>query len=235
LARLEEMIYIHTMEIWSPRQKGFFCLLTVIISILALISCKSTPVQPETPLEIAALEVSDPIPRTRNFGIPDEIRYNTERATPSSLITALEIIRSQGIESTEFGRTMVNVNVNLLRILYPAVQTELLILDPPINHVYSRILREAEKGVYTSPGRNSNDYLEHVLPFLSLYSSEVTFPPESYLSALSDLERAGKLNDESVLAAYFTGIAYERLERFQDASDQFAKVWKDFPECYIAV
>ena len=177
----------------------------------------------------------------------DEIRSHTERATPSSILHALDIIRSRNLGGTEFGRVMNFVNVTLLRTLYPSIEAHLPPLDPPLLHIYSRILREAEAGVYTSPRPNTTDYLELVLPFLAYYpgrnrnpsgprqgTAGNTVPPERFLAALPDLQRAARLNEESVLASYFIGVVYEQTGRLEDAARQYSALWELFPESFPA-
>jgi len=214
----------------------------LFILLVVLSSCQANPIPKETSLPAEIPKVPDPpAPAfTGGGGITDEIRSLTETGSPSSLLGALDIIRSRDIGATEFGRVMLTVDVTLLNTLYPAIRAELVRelppIDPPIAHIYSRIIRDAEKGVYTSPGRNSIDYLEHVLPFLSIYpgSGEKVVPPEDFLSALPDLERAAKLNGKSVLAAYFMGIVYEQTGRLEDAFARYQAVWEEFPECFTS-
>ena len=181
-------------------------------------------------------------------GIVEEIRSHTERASPSSLLRALDIIRSRDLGSTEFGRVMNAVNVTLLRNIYPTIQAQLPQLDPPVTHTYSRILREAERGVYTPPPQNSTDYLEYMLPFLAYLPDQTqsadgrggsgatgrTASSERFLSALPDLERGAKLNEDSVLAGFFMGIVFENTGRQDDAFGQYSRTWELFPECFPA-
>ena len=172
---------------------------------------------------------------TGGGGIVDEIRSYTEKGIPSSLLRALDIIRSRDLGSTEFGRLMLAVNATLLRTVYPAVQVQLPAQDPPLTHVYARILRDAEKGVYTPPQQNSTDYLEYVLPFLGFYpGTGRLIPAERYLSALPDLERAEMLNPESVLAGLFIGVVYEFSGQADKAFSKYLQIWELFPECYPA-
>jgi tetratricopeptide (TPR) repeat protein len=120
--------------------------------------------------------------------------------------------------------------------LYPAIQAELPSRDPPLTHSYSRILREAERGIYIAPNWNSLDFLEHTLPFLAYYPpfSGRSFPAESYLAALPDLEKAVELNRDSVLAAYFLGIVHEHTGGLEKALAQYYTVWEAFPDAYPA-
>jgi tetratricopeptide (TPR) repeat protein len=131
---------------------------------------------------------------------------------------------------------MVNVNVTLFNALYSAIRADLPPRDPPLTHMYSRILREAERGVYMAPQRISLDFLEHILPFLAYYPpfSGRIFPPENYLTALPDLEKAAILNEDSVLAAYFMGTVYEHTGQPEKAQFQYSQVWEAFPESYPA-
>jgi tetratricopeptide (TPR) repeat protein len=136
------------------------------------------------------------------------------------------------------------VNITLLRTLYPSVQAQMPPRDPPLTHVYSRILRDVERGVYTPPQQNSTDYLEHVLPFLAYFPQsepEGTRTPqgralsaERFLATLPDLQKAERIKSDSVLAGYFMGIVYEFAGRAEDALSQYTRIWERFPECFPA-
>ena len=217
---------------------GFFFPLSVLCLFIILSSCASNPVPVETPLPVdvpVGVKPSQPSAPSSGGGIADEIRSYTEKGVPSSLLRSLDIIRSRDLGSTEFGRLMLAINATLLKTIYPAVQVQLPVQDPPLTHIYTRILRDAEKGVYTTPQLNSQDYFEYVLPFLAFYpASGKTVAAERYLSALPDLERAEMLNPDSVLAGLFTGIVFENTSQVDRAFSKFSQVWGLFPECYPA-
>jgi thioredoxin-like negative regulator of GroEL len=166
----------------------------------------------------------------------EEIRSLTENGSPSSLLSSLELIRSRELASTEFGRVMIACNVTLIKAIYPGLQAQLPPQDPPQTHIYARILRDAEKGLYTPPPAGSRDYLEYTLPFLAFYSGEGkrNASGERLLSALPDLEKAAELNGTSVLAPYFTGIVFERSGRSGEALAQYTRAWQLSAECYPA-
>ena len=152
---------------------------TVIITIFffLLFSCISNSVPKEIllPTETTVItEASRPVPAVNRGGggIVDEICSSAEIGTSSALFSALEIISKEGLASTEFGRAMANVSITLLKTVYPAVASGLPAPDPPLTHLYSRIIREAERGAYVPPRKNSPDYLEYVLPFLSIFPGE---------------------------------------------------------------
>jgi len=229
--------------------------LTPLFFMLAFIlaTC-GTAVPTETPLPTEAPAAKSPSqPNSQPSaagGIVDEIRTYTEKGSPSSLLRALDIIRSRDLGSTEFGRVMVAVNVILLKTLYPSVQVQLPAPDPPITHSYSRILKDAEKGIYTPPQQNSTDYLEYILPFLAYYPDRSpdsgdprrgtpgtgvkAVPTERLLSALPDLQKGATLNPDSVLAGFFMGIVYENTGRLDDAFTQYSRAWELFPDCFPA-
>jgi len=216
---------------------GKAAIITVIFFLL--FSCKSNSVPKEILLPTETQVVtgsSRPVQAVNRGGggIVDEICSSTEIGTPSTLFNTLEIINKEGLVSTEFGRAMANVSITLLKTVYPAVASGLPAPDPPLTHLYSRILREAERGVYVAPRKNSPDFLEHILPFLSIYPGERTVSPNRYLSALPDLERAAELNSESVLAPYFMGVAFECMNQSERAVKQYTEVWNAFPDCYPA-
>ena|GEM_PF-593198 len=242
-----------------PQTSSFFRLFPVLFcSLFAWVSCGSTPppsqgapltevpIAPRPPDQPEAPTPPPPAP-AGGGGIVDEIRSHTERGTPSSILHALEIIRSRNLGGSEFGRVMNFVNVTLLRTLYPSVEAQLPPLDPPLVHIYSRILRDAETGVYLSPRPNTTDYLELILPFLAYYpgrnrnpdgSRQSTAgspaPPERFLAALPDLQRAVTLNEGSVLAHYFIGVVYEQTSRLEDALRRYSGIWERVPEFFPA-
>ena len=227
-----------------------------VILLLLLSSCMANPAPIETPLPTqVSLPERVPQPAAQgNGGIAGEIRSLTEKAAPSSLIGALDIIRSRSLDSTEFGRMMNAVNAALLTTIYPAIEVGFPPLDPPTTHIYSRILQDVEKGIYTTPRRNSDDFLEHVLPFLSLYPNGVNavganalgmytgntiavegaIPEETYLAVQKDLEIAGILNSESVLPRFFSGVLHELRDRPMEAGALYSGVWESYPECFPA-
>ena len=208
-----------------------------LLFFLVLFSCKTAHYHAGTPLPVDVPEPGRSAPDySGSGGVVEEIRFLTEKGSPSSLLRAGELIRSRGVGSTEFGRLMNNVNASLMKTIYPAIQANFLPPDPPVTHVYSRIIKDAESGLYRAPPLNSADYLECVLPFLALYPRAGAAPvyAENYLSALPDLERAGKLNEESFLAGFFTGIVYEMTRQLDSASAKFSEVWERFPESYPA-
>ena len=224
----------------------------LFLFVIFAASCRTTPVPKETPLPWEIPPITDfPQPPGGRGGIVDEIRFYTEMGTPSSLLNALEIIRSRNLGNTEFGRLMVFVNVRLMQTLYSGVHAQLPPTDPPLTHIYSQILRDAERGIYRVPNRNSRDYLELVLPFLGLYIMQWNLPDhsrttpanvlrtrvvpvEQFLSALPDLQAAARLNSESFLAPYFIGIVYERSGRTEEAFAQFSTLNEQFPEAFPA-
>jgi len=239
-------------------RERFFCLVSAYLFLgFISVSCGTTApsVPRETPLptEAPAANKSPSQPNSQPSGaggIVDEIRFYTENGSPSSLLRALDIIRSRDLGSTEFGRVMIAVNVALLKALYPSVQAQLPVSDPPLTHSYSRILKDAEKGIYTPPQPSSTDYLEYVLPFLAYYpdgnpgangsqrgaagAGGRTVPAERLLSALPDLEKGAALNGDSALAVLFMGIVYENTGRPDDAFTQYSRAWDLCPDCYPA-
>ena len=216
------------------RRAVFLCLfMTFCCFVCILESCRSDAIPEETPLPAEVPDTAKPQPPANTGGIVEEIRTFTERGSPSSLLRALEIIRSRDLGSSEFGRVMTAVNVTLIRALYPALQVQLPQPDPPLTHSYSRIMREAERGVYTAPPQNSTDYLEYVLPFLAYFPGK-NIPAERYLSAVPDLEKGAKLNPDSFLPGYFLGIVYENAGRLDESFRQYSLAWEQFPECFPA-
>jgi tetratricopeptide (TPR) repeat protein len=164
-------------------------------------------------------------------GLAEEIRALTESGIPSLMQRALDQIRQRNLAAGEFGRIMNAVNVTLFRRLYPDIKIQLSAPDPPQSHSYARILRDAERGVYTAPPGASSDYLECVLPFLALLDEKGR---DRLLPSLPDLRRAASLNPGSVLAPFFMGLAYERTGSPAEAEAAYRRVLGISSECYPA-
>ncbi|MDR0877296.1 MAG: hypothetical protein LBN21_04530 [Treponema sp.] len=217
----------------KQRRLLFFLLL---IFSLVLASCKSKPPPVETPLDIPLQTQEPPAdtqipPRPSAGGIADEIRGLTETGELSSLLRALDLIRSRDLGATEFGRVMNAVNVAFIKRIYPDSTAPLPVPDLPQTHVYAKILKDADQGVYTPPPAASSDYLEYVLPFLALYTETRS---ERLLSALPDLQKAELLNGKSVLAPYFSALAYEKSGRLAEANAAYTRAYGISRECYPA-
>jgi predicted Zn-dependent protease len=205
----------------------------LLIPALLFSSCKTTPSPVETPLFISppSFQENPVLSRPPGGGTADEIRSLVEQGSPSSLRRVLDLLQSQNLAEGDFGRMMNAVAVTVLQKLYPGVQITLPPADPPRVHRYTRILEEAALGNYTIPPDNSQDYLEHILPFLA-YLEETQ--AGLLLSALPDLERARALNPQGVLARYFTGMVYERTGERDKAAAEFVDAYGMSRECYPA-
>jgi Tfp pilus assembly protein PilF len=163
--------------------------------------------------------------------VADEIRSLVESGIPSSLVKALELIDSRNLKDGDFGRMMAAISITLLQRLYPDVRVIFPPADPPRTHGYTRILQEAEKKNYYAPPRNSQDYLELVLPFLALLDES---REDRLLDTLPDLKRAREINPRGVLAPYFTGLVCERIGQWEKAVEQYNKTYAISEEFYPA-
>ncbi|MCL2800778.1 MAG: tetratricopeptide repeat protein [Treponema sp.] len=165
-------------------------------------------------------------------GLADEIRGLTESGVLSSMLNALELIRSRNLSGNEFGRTMSGINVLFIRLVYPDTLARLPSLDLPQTSVYTRIIREGERGVYTRPSEASVDFFEHILPFLSINAQT---SQETLQFALRDLEKAAGLRQNSILPPYLTGLIHERARRFPQAEAAYRRAYEISSECYPAL
>jgi len=145
--------------------------------------------------------------------LSEEIRSLTESGVLASMLQAIELIRTRDLSASEFGRAISGINAVLIRFVYPDSLTRLPVVDLPQTSNYTRIIREAERGNYTRPLAESNDFLEHILPFLAF--NQVS--EELYSTILIDLEKAGHLRSGSVLPPYFKGLVYEQINNYQEA------------------
>ncbi|MFQ3546841.1 MAG: tetratricopeptide repeat protein, partial [Termitinemataceae bacterium] len=181
----------------------------------------------ETPIERRSGAIEQ-----RPSSLADEIRDLVETGTPPSLIRALDIMRSRELTNTEQGRLMVSVAVIIMKRIYPDIHYDLPAVDMPAAHGYTKILRDAERGIYTPAPTSSNDVLELILPFFALLEER---RPERLAAALPDIERAVVLNPRSALAWYFYGLLKERTGKSEAAYQLYQQVIEISLDCYPAV
>ena len=148
------------------------------------------------------------------------------------MLQALELIRSRELGGVDFGRMMNGINSILIRLVYNDTPVRLPAMDLPQTFGYTRIIREAENGVYVRPQDNSADFFEYILPFLAINnnSSSVTLS-----EALSDLAKAAELRPNSVLPPFFRGSIHERAGRFAEAEASYRQAYGISDECYPAL
>jgi tetratricopeptide (TPR) repeat protein len=165
----------------------------------------------------------------------EEIRTLVWKATPSSLLKALDLIRSRELSSGEFGRSMNAVSVRLLKVIYPDVKASFLPTDLPktgVYSVYTKILGDIDRNIYTPPPSSSDDFLVYILPFLALLNDS---DRDRMTAAVPDLQKAISLNPSSPLASYFFGFVYEKNGNLLAALNEYEKALSISPECYPAV
>lgn len=195
-------------------------------------SCGTRPQVQEVPLNPVPVVPDNQPPSRVGGGIAEEIRTLVENGSYPSLLKALTLIGDRNLRESEFGRLMNAVAVTLLQKLYPSLQTQYPTPAPPAAHAYTRILRETERGNYVHAPQNSQDYLEHTLPFLALLRET---RPEKLDAARTDLIRARDLNKNSVLAPFFLGLIYERSSLLNAAVEEYNRAYAISRDCYPAV
>lgn len=189
--------------------------------LLFFASCPSTP---------GPAPGSDPVPA--EYAGEDNPRTQVELGTPASLSRSAELLRNRQLSSSEEGRALNAAAAALALALYPDIPLNFSSADAPAAHPYYRILRDAERGVYTAPGAGSGDFLEYVLPFLAYYNRDAG---ESRLrDVLPHLETAARLNGSSALPPLFRGLVYERTRDPGRAEEAFRRSLDISAECYPA-
>jgi len=163
--------------------------------------------------------------------LAEEIRTLTESGVLSSMLQALELIRSRELSNAEFGRLMNGINVILIRLVYPDTPARLPAIDLPQTSGYTRIIREAERGNYIQPPPNSTDFFEHILGILVINDQTSA---DILQNVFRDLEKAGGMRPNSVFPPYFRGLIHERAGRFREAETAYGQAYQISSECYSA-
>ncbi|MDR1215449.1 MAG: tetratricopeptide repeat protein [Treponema sp.] len=170
----------------------------------------------------------------RSPNIAEEIRDLVWKATPSSLLRALDLIRNHELSNGEFGRAMNAVSVYLLKTIYPDVKGTFPQTDPPkigVYSIYMKILSDVGRGIYTPPTSSSANFLVYILPFLALLNDS---NGDRMSVAVPDLQKAVSLNPSSPIAPYLLGFSYEKSGDLSAALDEYVKALAVSPECYPA-
>jgi Tfp pilus assembly protein PilF len=188
----------------------------------------------EPPVQPVPIQTSSPVPGSGSVirGIADEIRYQVETGSPRSLAQAVSLIQNRDLGTVEFGRLMNAAAAALLRAVYPDLPVRYLPPDAPVTGAYTKILRDADRGIYTPPQADSRDFLEHVLPFLAWYPEGRGNPP--LRNALPDLEKAAALNPDSVLPFLFRAFVHEREGGAEEAEAAYRGALERAADCYPA-
>ncbi|MCX7656709.1 MAG: hypothetical protein N2Z76_09320 [Treponemataceae bacterium] len=203
----------------------------LLFSIVLYVSCVSSPPgrnPKETPIGL-----KDPPPTSsgRPGGLSEEIRQLVERGNPTSLLRALDIIRSRDLGESEFGRAMNGVIVTILKRVYPDIGGDFPPVDPPLTSSYTKILRDIERNAYVPAAATSTDFVELVVPFLA-------YLPETRLERLAvaepDLMRATQLFPSSALVPLFWGIIEERRSNTSEAMRRYRQAYDLASDCYPA-
>ena len=171
-------------------------------------------------------------------GLAEEIRKLTETGILSSMLHALDTIRSRNLSNVDFGRMMNGINTLLIRLVYPDTLARLPSIDLPQTYRYTRIIRDAERGVYIKPHENTNDFFEFILPFLAVTgrTSSQALPGEvTAQDIFKDLDKAEEISPGSVLPSFFRGLLYERLGQFAEAERAYRRAYNISEECYPAL
>ncbi|MEJ5189501.1 tetratricopeptide repeat protein [Treponema sp. J25] len=205
--------------------------LLLLFSVLFYVSCVSSPherTSKETPIGI-----KDPPNASagRSGGLSEEIRQLVERGNPTSLLRALDIIRSRELGESEFGRAMNGVIVTILKRVYPDIGGDFPPIDPPLTSGYTKILRDIERNAYVPAAATSTDFIELVVPFLA-YLQETRL--ERLAVAEPDLMRASQLFPSSVLVPLFWGIIDERRNNTSEAMRKYRQAYELASDCYPA-
>ena len=201
-----------------------------LISALILISCGSAPAAAPDSVANTVPETADV--RQLTGGLAEEIRSLIETGHLNSMTQALEMIQSRNLSGIEFGRIMNGIITVIVRSVYPDSMVRLPPFDLPQTYNYSRIIREAERGVYVRPGENSLDFFEYVLPFLVIHDYS---RPEILAYAIDDFITARELRPNSVLPSYYLGLIYEHTNQYENAMISYRHSLDLYSEFYPAL
>ena len=202
----------------------------ILFQIITLIffSCRSTPAR----TVVSAGQTENNEARQLSGGLADEIRGLIETGRLSSMGEALELIRARNLGGVDFGRIMNGIITVLVKNIYPDSMIQLPALDLPQTYNYTRIIREAERGIFLNPSGQSTDFFEYILPFLAVNNNS---PPSVLADALKNSFIAGELRPSSVLPLYFRALVYEYTGWYEEAEAAFRAAHEIYDDFYPAL
>ena len=193
--------------------------LPAIFLICTVLSCDSTP-KPK-------------VPGTLGQGSIDELRYQVECGSPSSLNRAAELLGYEELRSSEQGRSLFSAAAAIVKSVYPDIPFPSS--ETPQGSLYGRIIREAERGVYLPPPASA-DFLENILPFLACYTEDlsVEISIRTLQDSLPHLERSARQNNASVLPPLFRGFVLEKTGEYVQSATAYRRALELDAGCYPA-
>lgn len=158
--------------------------------------------------------------------IDSEIISLVENGSPSSITKAMELMHKNESNYKEYEKVLIAVASKIMEIVWPShpitwQQFEYSEITP-----YTEALVSVEKGLFDTSTGNT-DYLSTILPALVVVKKSVT--PNDIELCKNLMEQALKkypYNENSVLANYILGVAYEKSNDFVNAQKQYEKVYK---------
>lgn len=213
--------------------------MTIAIVIFAGSCASSSPHPPSSPPEQTARapsEAAAPGGSLRTAATSAEILKEAqgllEIGSPGSLRNALALLEGRSLLQSEYGRTMNAVAALLMDWIYPDAGGTHGDVNPPLQHAYTKIIADVQKGTWTTPPAGSTDYLTNLLPCVVLMTNTTA---DVNNAVLPFLEKARQINPKGVLAAYFSALVCERSGRLLDARRLYDEaVTLSNGECYPA-
>lgn len=158
--------------------------------------------------------------------IDSEIISLVENGSPSSITKAMELMHKNESNYKEYEKVLIAVASKIMEIVWPShpitwQQFEYSEITP-----YTEALVSVEKGLFDTSTGNT-DYLSTILPALVVVKKSVT--PNDIELCKNVMEQALKkypYNENSVLANYILGVAYEKSNDYVNAQKQYEKVYK---------
>ncbi|MDR0638487.1 MAG: tetratricopeptide repeat protein [Spirochaetaceae bacterium] len=224
-----------------PAVPGVIAAVTVAMAIVVFAgSCASSPLPPSfSPPEQTARTSSEetaPSGSSRTTATSAEILKEAqgllEIGSPGSLRNALALIEGRALLQSEYGRTLNAVAALLIDWIYPDADVTHGEVNPPLQHAYTKIIADVQKGTWMPPPADSTDYLTNLLPCVVLMTNATA---DVNNAALPFLEKARQINPKGVLAVYFSALVFERSGRLLDARQLYDEaVTLSNGECYPA-
>jgi len=193
---------------------------------LLVFSCGSSP-KPDT-------SGKKPNGSDQGVSLIDDLRYQVEQGSPSSLKRAEELLGEQELRVSDQGRALGAAALAIVRSVYPDLSFP--VVEAPAFSSYNKIIREAQHGIFLAPSSNSRDFLEYILPFLAYYTEDASarINQDNLKNAIPQLERAARLNDTSVLPHLFRAFALEKTGETVQAAAAYRKALDMDAGCYPA-
>lgn len=195
----------------------------MVLPTILLLSCPGPAVKTADPVATPSVPAA--------ASITTEVERMVYAGNPASLLAALDKIKAERIDKTEFGREMSFLSMRTLQAIYPDIIADLSPPEPPRQSVAYKAFKAVDAGELLEPEAGERGFAANVYPLFVLLSSPAGIPLSKASTMLARAKDSGTV---SVLVPYFAGVVAELAGDRASAAASYKEALSFWPDCYPA-